>query len=238
MKTTFSGRCGPLEGPGEQIPTSAGPPESVDSLIFWTLNANSWGSVQKLIEQGQFDQAHVLCIQEPHLFSESSITSAVQWMLSRGWLATFQPALLLESGGSTGGTAVAVRDGLDAGVNPVAYEFPVNLQHRALAVQLEIADVVPFVFVSAYFQDKIGLQADNLDLLSQFPLLQEASGRPVLVGADFDIQPKTIQNTDFQERAAMQVIAPSQATHFKGKPATVFDYFLGSTCLPDFAFGH
>ncbi len=230
-RTTFSGRCGPLEGPGVLEPTTDSQQQEVrDTLEFWTVNANSWGSVQKLIEQGQFDTAQVLCIQETHLVSEASITSAVQWMLTRGWLTTFQPALLLDTGGSTGGTAVAVRDGLDAGVSPVAFSFPVSLQHRALAVNIEIADVVPFVLVSAYFQDKIGLQAANLDLLAQFPLLQEASGRPVLVGADFNIQPRTIQNTDYQERAAMQVIAPSQATHFKGKSARIFDYFLGSKC--------
>ena len=73
----------------------------------------------------------------------------------------------------------------------------------------------------------------NLKLLAEVAHLQEESKLPVLIAGDLNIVPGQIQRSDYHQRSSIVTLAPTKPTHYKGKTAKVFDYFLGSQCVAD-----
>ena len=206
------------------------PADDVNVFDVWTVNCNTWSTMQSLIEAQEFETASVLCIQETKL-PVTGIDTAVQWMLARGWCATFSPAIATDSGGLSGGVAIAVRAGLNIGVSALKYNIPEEHRHRVIGVRLVADGLVPVAVMSVYFQDGLGPKELNLDLLSDVALVQEVDQLPVLAGCDFNMTPSRVTSLDFCRRSSTTVMAPGKATYFHNKTARILDYFLLSQCL-------
>ena len=121
---------------------------------------------------------------------------------------------------------------------------PGTLGPRLVAVKMDADGLEPCLVVSSYFEVGVGLNELNRAILSQIAQWHEATQLPAIIGADFNISPKVIQESSFPTRSGLHPIAPSTATHHTAKAASTLDYFLmasgfaervvGVTVLRDF----
>ena len=119
----------------DTLPGQAGEESRKGKLEVITVNVNSWAPFRnKWSTEGlpkELLSATVLSIQEHHLVSDAEIGDAEDWLRARGYHAVFQPALKLQSGKTSGGVALAVRDVEDVGVTDLQLQYG-DLGHRVL----------------------------------------------------------------------------------------------------------
>ncbi len=200
-----------------------------------TLNANAWNYFKtKLTErkvQEEIGEAAILRLQETKI-GQSSISDAVTYCKQRGWLASFSPAQLRDTGSHSGGVAILVRDKLNIGIQRLGSSTAV-LQHRLLAVRLEVPGYGSMAVASTYLEAVSGLSATNRELLAEIAMLQHDCKLPVAVGGDWNMEPRTLQRADFLHRAQMRILAPDIATCVTRTSSRVIDFFVVSRSLAE-----
>ncbi len=84
----------------------------------------------------------------------------------------------------------------------------------------------PCLVVAAYFEVNVGLNHTNCSLLSTVAQWQEAYQTPAIIGADFNLSPRTLSDSNFITRSGLLPIVASDATYRTAKTASILDYFL------------
>ena len=132
--------------------------------------------------------------------TEDEISDAVLFAQSRGWKASFGPAVKLESGRSSCGVAVLVKDGQDFGVSALAdYDYD-GWGHRLQGVILEVPGWGRHIACSVYLAVSEGLSEGNLKLLAKAAAIQEKFSLPLVLGGDFNFAPSKLASLDFPAR--------------------------------------
>ncbi len=205
------------------------------SLQVLTLNINSWTTFKErwatTTEPEELQSATVMLLQETHLATAEQCGDATEWLEKRGWRGIFVPAQHQPSGRTTGGVAICVRHRADVGVTLPNLES--ENPHRLLAVKLAVSGLPEMLVVCIYMEAGVGLNRLNRTLLATAASWQEEMRLPILMGGDFNVRPRTLQNTDFLARASMTLLAPSLATYRTAKSATVIDYFIASGSIAE-----
>ena len=78
------------------------------AAVYETFNSSGWEALKSWLLH---TKAFVVCAQEHHLLVHR-IAGARAWCAANGWLAIFGPAIVTDRNGTSGGTAVIVRDTL------------------------------------------------------------------------------------------------------------------------------
>ncbi len=194
-----------------------------------TLNINAWMPFRdRWNTEGDFaelENVEVIFIQEHHLTTTELCNDAQEWLERRGWRGIFGRAAKLPSGKPSCGVAILIRLSdaygiTEPGLSSGAFES------RLLAVRLAAADLSPCLLVCAYLEVNVGMNETNRTILSTIAQWQEATQLPVVAGADFNLAPRTLANSDFPTRSGLQLVAPDLPTYRTSKSATTIDFFM------------
>ena len=202
-------------------------PDDFD-LLFETINSSSWTSAKPWLVKSP---AHIILVQEHHLASEASIEEASAWSRRHGWLARITPALVTPEGGTSGGTAILVRDWL--GCCDVT-KGPDLIPGRATACWVQVPGSVTILCVSLYLKDSEGLSEYNLGALAKVGALCNSSSSPFLVGGDFNMPPTELAECDFAAGLSATIVYPTDAitcTSTADGGGSLLDYFVCSPGL-------
>ena len=197
--------------------------------LIATYNGSGWQAVKTFLET---TSALVVLGQEAHVV-DSFRAEASQALAFLGWKALFAPAYLGPAGRPCAGTFVAVRSWIGLSV-PMGLAGPTVVEHRAVWGKIEIPGLEPFVAISAYLHDSVGLARCNLDVLSEIGAAATAVAMPFLIGADFNMEPGLLGRTSFVEDRAATVVADSEDSGACRSASGFFrniDFFVASLAL-------
>ena len=146
---------------GHAIPTGIErDPASLGEYSFRVSTANStdWGPLQEYLKTCGDD---VVVAQEHHLPAQKA-TNATQWARRNGWQPFWGEAILNDdTGGTSRGTAVFVRDGIGA---RNAHHI-VHPSHRFCGPLVRVPGGTETLICSTYLQSAVGLNASNIDVV-------------------------------------------------------------------------
>ncbi len=207
------------------------------TLTVLTANINSWATFKSRWSSADdwepMDSATILLLQEHHLVSKEQRDDAIRWLEAKGWNAVFSPARLLESGKTSGGVAVCVRQRPDIGVTDpfmpsttatkLESDYDDEIQHRAIAVKVAIEGRPPMLVASLYLQAAVGLNPLNKAVLATAAHWQEALQLPTLIGGDFNVKPQTMNNSTLFTSSGLSILAPEECSYRSTKSRSTID---------------
>ena len=206
------------------------------TLGILTININSWFTFRdKWSVEGQppeFDAVTVMMLQEHHLTTRELCNDAQEWLDGRGWRAVFGLADKHATGRPSGGVALLFKQSDTLGITDPGLSAGDQF-HRLLAVRMVTPVLEPCLVIAAYFEANVGLNATNRGLLSTIAQWQDATQTPVILGADFNVSPKTLYASDFPTRSGLRPVVPNDPTYKTSKTATTLDFFLLATPFAD-----
>ena len=91
----------------------------------------------------------------------------------------------------------------------------------------------PCLVAVAYFEAGVGRNGLNRTILSTIAQWQEIVQLPAIIGADFNMSPKTLLDSTYVVRSGLCPVAPAVATYPTAKTATTIDYFLMATSFSE-----
>ena len=106
-----------------------------------TANKSGWGPLRELLLT---TASHVVCGQEHRLVDDLEIDVASAWAKSQGYKSVWTPAVRMESGKSSGGVVVFVRDSL--GVFPVRKDVSDRSEGRLVFAKVNLPNNSTFTF--------------------------------------------------------------------------------------------
>ena len=167
-----------------------------------TANGTSWGSLKDYILK---TEAHVVLGQEVHI-KEAEVNEASEWAFKRGWKSVWSPA---EPGqgerGTTGGVVILARSWLGL-MEPPGQEAQV-CPSRAVAAVLEAPGSRQIQLYSIYLHHGEGLSERNLGVLRDVGAHASVSGRLLIIGGDFNLEPCTLLESEFPQSLAAELIS-------------------------------
>ena len=195
-----------------------------EKLRLLTANANTWSSMQVLLEwlesKRQDDdasfQVHGIAAQELRLREPEKVLAAQSW----AWQRNFR--LSLNRADRVGEAELAVSAGTgflsrsDIAAAPVELGTLAQYASRVFASTINIGLPFGLLVVSAYFKDGLGASGFNLDLLEKVGEWLLAQRRPWLLMGDFNMSPSALASTGWLERVAGVVLAPGGYNCFQG----------------------
>ncbi len=215
-------RC---SGFGQGVPGEA-PLEDKFQLEIETVNATAWRSAVRRLERSS---AQVVLVQETRVLRRDVPKMSAQ-ARRRGWQTLWTPAVPGKRGKASGGVAICAR-------LPVALSAPPRgpvevVQGRAVAGMIEAPGCRPTVVYSAYLRDGVGANEENLGYLARIGAHSglQPEGVQKLVGADFNLSPQALDETDFPARVDGTIVSPGNGatTCRTSKSASLIDYFVMS----------
>ncbi len=131
------------------------------------MNTSAWSTCKELLQisDNQYISGTCLLLQETKLQDAEDIRAAQDFLSSLGYQSVFGPAHTTEQGGLSGGVAVAIKTGMDIGVQPLPIPVPQQLRHRVTGVIIDSPGLVKHVLLSVYAVPRLGLQGGNVRLL-------------------------------------------------------------------------
>ncbi len=199
------------------------------ALSIVTVNVTGWGSLVRYLRKASAD---VLLVQELRV-GPASVDDKVAWLRRRGWNAVVAAATQGPNGGWCGGVAVIARPHVGMSLPRVGSD--VVLDGRVAAAWLEPPGSRPFLALSCYMIDGLGLAKGNLEILRLIGNFVAAQGDecPFVLGGDMQVTPQELAGTGFAGTASA-VIAASLDPSGTCKTATSareLDFFVVSKGL-------
>lgn len=141
-----------------------------------------------------------------------------------GWRGHFGPALITAKQGTSGGTAVLARKG--PGTTPHDRTRD-GFEHRIAGAWIGAVVRGGIHCFSVYLKDCDNLGDTNAAILTELAALVGAVRGPWVVGGDWNMEPRLLQQSNWMNIVQGQVHAPTEAT-CNGK---TYDYFVTSRSL-------
>jgi hypothetical protein len=200
-----------------------------------TLNINAWMPFRDRWsaegEPAELADVQVMFLQEHHLTTQESCDDAQEWCENRGWRAVFGRAARLDSGRASAGVALLFRQSDTLGITDPGLSAG-DQGHRLLAVRLAAGTLEPCLVIAAYFEANVGLNPTNRGLLSTIAQWQETARVPAIIGADFNVAPRVIHESNFCTRSGLQTVVPSDPTYRTAKTATTLVFSSSALLSP------
>ena len=157
----------------------------------------------------------ILLVQE-HKTMEANTAQLSAKLLYKGWKACLSQAVETEGGGASGRVGIRTRLYVDCW-----YEDDFELEPGRAVVAHARADELGLVtFYAADFTACVGLDWRNKFLANKILMSMAAHGRPVLAGADWNLDPQVLRK-----------LLPEPPTCRTSTGCTVRDYFAVSEAL-------
>jgi len=131
-------------------------------------------------------------------------------------------------GGSSGGVGFAA--GPATGLSPVELPDAIALPDGSRAIFRHWGGVASggVIVLSLYLVSGQGLKDANTKLLEQVGLVLKAIDRPCIVGGDFQMEKKALEQSGWPEAMGAVVFAPSAYTCVSSRSASIIDVFVVS----------
>ena len=191
------------------------------SLRVCTANSTAWGPLQQFLLTCSDD---VVMAQEHHLTQEQ-LAQATQWALRHGWQPTWGAATVCpETGGTSGGVAVFVREGIGTRHGHHVLE-PTS---RMCAAIVNVPGGSETLMVSTYLQCTVGLSDGNIDALHSIGVTLTTWSKSFIVGGDFNMEPTALEASGITGRANATLVVPNapRGTCTIAEQGSLIDYFL------------
>ena len=212
--------------------------KQLPKLLIVTFNGNSWNTLKAYVRE---TPATIVCCQEIGI-TGVFIEEARLWLKRRGWHSFFAEARCTEAQGRSAGVAMLVRSYLQAWVpDCLADTGGVVWPHRIVGVIVSGGGLGPTFICSAYFQTnsfaKTKVTHQNLRMLAVVGETIKKLSYPVIIGADWQMEPAILQGSNFLRDFGLAVRAVGGAlgscvTKGGGSKSDI-DYFVLTDYLTD-----
>ena len=192
-----------------------------------SINGSTWAqartAIEHLVDGGSRDDVYL--IQETRFLTQAAMETARGWGERNGLNAGFSTC------SSTGSSVQAVSSGVGIlaathrGFAPVGQEWG---QHssRILARRVAFGDLV-VVVVSLYLEHSVKVTGMNVDILGELQTFLNELSEPFIVGADWNMEPQTLESSWWTRAVGGAVVAPP----FPTCDGRIYDYFVISAAL-------
>jgi len=213
-------------GPEEPTPSQK---RCKNDVIIETSNTTGWTALE---ERLLYSHADVLLAQE-HWITSDNVEEKKQKARKLGWKSIWAPAI------KTGDEACTDNRMVSAGVAIFVRKY-LGLTHLELdgakIATLEEGRLVPgvlsapglgqIVVYAAYLHCGVGLSSINKDIVGKIKENAEQHGMPWLCGADWNVEPDVIANSDLPRLLNARILATSAPTCMSPTTSHTLDYFL------------
>jgi len=191
-------------------------------ITIETANVTGWGSLLPHLEATTAD---VVCVQE-HKVLGHDIAKRRETLYRKGWRSIWAPALATEAGGISAGVAIVARRQM--GLWTPEGEQPVVVNHRVCSAMLSASGLPSIMVYAAYLHDSEGPTERNCGILEAIDHHKSKHNLGWVVGADFNMEPKTIADTGLLNVMGGRVAAGPEeiGTCTAATPASSIDYFI------------
>ncbi|CAK0890910.1 unnamed protein product, partial [Prorocentrum cordatum] len=189
-----------------------------------TINGSCWRSIRKFLKSQAAETVDIICCQELRVLKDA-LPFIAQWCEREGWNAILPPAALSEKGHPVQGAGSLIRDGHDYGVSRAPLPAGV-VESRRTAVSLELPGHRPFVLVSFYLADGVGLHQYNLELVAGVAMIQDAVRQPLIIAGDFNVSTSKLIESNYRLRAGPKILASTKPTCKMKKSESIIDFVL------------
>ncbi len=202
------------------------PLDDLFQLEVETLNATAWRSAVRRLER---TSAQVVLVQETRVLARDVPRLSAQAQ-RRGWQTLWSPAIPGKRGKASGGVAICAK-------MPVSLAAPPRgpsdvVKGRVVAGMVEAPGCRPTVVYSGYLRDGVGANAENLGYLAKVGAhcKLQPDGVQAIVGADFNMNPQALDDTDFPTEVGGAIVNPGggATTCRTAKAANLLDFFVVS----------
>ena len=184
-----------------------------------TVNANGWAGAEGYLERSAAD---VVLIQETKCTSGRRALTAERAAARARWGLLITPAVNTELDGVSAGVAVAARSHFGMAGHSSAAERPACGRGRTAGGHVSIACKGGIHVLSLYLWCSEGLTQRNLDLLQYVAQLLAAVRGPWVLAADFNCEPKLLQDSGWLDLVGGVIVEPGRATCGR----RTYDYFV------------
>ena len=167
----------------------------------------------------------IILAQEHHVASED-LDECLVWCKQAGRKAMASAATSTGIGGTSGGVLMAVRPRIGAGFAPGESEVTLVLG-RLMACHVNCLSKGGIIIYNVYLWTSEGLSARNTQILEVLMAHKAGHGKPWLVGGDFQVAAKVMQESRWPRDLEAAVVAPKGPTCTGGKAGgSTIDYFM------------
>ena len=207
-------------------------------LVVATYNGNSWKGAQAFLKT---TPVTVVCVQE-HRICGPAITEAKIWAKRNGW-ASYWVEAKSEAKSRSGGVALFVRAYIQSWVHPDV--DPKLFAFRAVGVCIAAGHLGPVFCACCYFftnnMSKSKIHPANLRMLGVLGDKIAHVGMPVLVGADWNMEPQIVHQIMFLDNFNLKIRSTQGQLHAGlgtcvtggGSFVSTIDFFVMSSGLSD-----
>ena len=117
---------------------------------------------------------------------------------------------------------------------PPSLSSPVIVPGRVCAAHVHSFLPGGIVFISAYFKDSVGWSPQNASIvwqLVQFLAVLNGKQIPWVIGADWNMEPDVLTQTDWVPAVGGVMYTPKVSTCRQALPGSKYDYFITSSWL-------
>ena len=215
---------GKHQGAGFSIVDQAGgvhEPQQGGTQCIETYNAN--GGLSTLKERLICTTALVLIAQETGITPELEGDASV-WAAGAGWHMLHTPAEDRGGGHTSAGVACFAR--LEVGLRGLT----VLVEHRMLAVKIDLPAWPELDLVGAYFKVNEGIGPVNVAMLSAAKAYLEHTQHSMLA-ADWNMAPRQVEDTGLPRLLDSVLVVPKQHTCRTKDAASHIDFFMASSTM-------
>ena len=173
-------------------------------------------------------------VQEHHVDLEHLADKQAQ-AADTGYRGFWAAGISNEAGGegTTGGVAVLAKAHYTITLPP-SLSSPVIIPGRLAAAHVHSFIPGGIVFISAYFKDSVGWNPQNASIvwqLVQFLAVLNGKQVPWVIGADWNMEPDVLMQTDWVSSIGGVIYTPKVTTCRQAAPGSKYDYFITSSWL-------
>ena len=198
----------------------SGPRRAPRRRFLWTLNGTCWNSLSDFLATSEAKSADLGFAQEAKLVGEA-LARAQRWAKQEGWRSAIGPASYGIGGGLSSGVAVFARR--DQGLGTSAITLNRTTHHRIVFARWQSWIKTGIDVASLYLISSEGLSSGNVDLLDGLGCALRQSGRPFILGGDWNLPPSVLDGSGWLTAVRGVLVVPAAATTVHG---TWIDYFV------------
>ena len=190
------------------------------------FNGGGWTPFKLLAMQCSAD----IIVGQEHQLGGSRIEEASQWLFKRGWKSLFHSGKLTDSGGTSSGVFIAVREWLGIRWLQLPGLQPQHTDRLAVAV-IDVSEQLTFALASVYLKVGVGAGDANLRILAHAGHVLQESRLPWLVAGDFNLDSTLLAETGWLQRARGYVLVTERPTCITKHRASHIDYMVASDTM-------
>ena len=197
-------------------------------LTIVSGNGGGWGRIKEFLQQDREAaggrRGDIFLAQEHHVGSQG-LEEGLAWCKKEGWKALASAATGTEAGGNQGGVMLACRPRIGVGYAP-GETTATLVPGRLMACHVNALCKGGLVVYNVYLWTSEGLSHRNVQILEAVLAHKAGHRKPWVLGGDFQIEAKAMQESIWPRNLDAVVVAPPGPTCMSKGGGSTIDYFM------------